>query len=143
MAAAPDTTQSSSTTDCAARVGFLGSTAFILQSGNQRLAVKTFQDLEYSIPSYETPPQGVLHPQKPTSSRKIPDHTALFPLLSEHRWPARCSWHLPRHYLVTLPVFPFMTPVLLDHLFVGGFVGTSSTKQCIPQGQGLSISLQH
>lgn len=48
-----------------------------------------------SQPPYETSLQGATCSQRPTSFSRIPDHTALFLLRSEHRWPASCSWHLP------------------------------------------------
>lgn len=48
---------------------------------------------------------------------------------------------LPWHCLMTLALVPFVTAVLSDHIFTEGFVGTSSAKQFIPQGQGLCIAL--
>lgn len=45
--------------------------------------------------------------------------------------------------LTVVAVVPFMTTVLFGHFFMEEFLGTSSAKQFIPQGQRHCISLWH
>lgn len=134
MVAALDSTQSCSVTAGAGWVGFQNSSTRILEFGAEA-------GCEYLSGPRTLCPNMLLHPHLKSSTpfRKIPDHTDLFLLHSENTWPARCSGHLPGHRLKALPVVPFTTTVLFDHFFVEGFVGTSSTRQSIPQGQRLYL----